>query len=259
VSNVKFLPDYAQQESEIKRPLKVGIKDIKIMRVFGDNEVLTHQDAYVGFAGDTLGIHMSRLASILVEREKNTISGDDLILEQLAMSHETEIAYWKCKWAHIFVNDRVRFDVNETLEGVINRDEKAWYLTVMMPYANVCPCSAEMVKSAGYGYPHVQRAQITVTLKLKELVDLEWQSESVIESIENVVKLLPEDVMKRANELAWCQKAYETKLFVEDVAKLIGEELDRIDVEDWVAVVEHFESIHNHNAVAVCRKGGKLL
>ena len=39
---------------------------------------------------------------------------------------------------------------------------------------------------------------------------------------------------------------------------VIGDVIDASSTPDWVVVCEHEESIHQHNVVAVCRKGGRL-
>jgi len=72
------------------------------------------------------------------------------------------------------------------------------------------------------------------------------------------VGLIPVSLMKREDELKWCQLASEFNLFVEDAARVIGDVIDAYSTPDWVVVCEHEESIHQHNVVAVCRKGGRL-
>ncbi len=63
--------------------------------------------------------------------------------------------------------------------------------------------------------------------------------------------------MKRKDELAWCERAADTNLFVEDAAREVAKAIDNW-FNDWVVVCEHEESIHQHNVVAVCRKGDEL-
>lgn len=105
----------------------------------------------------------------------------------------------------------------------------------------------------------MQRAKAKVTGKLKGNEDLCNFQTTIVSNIIEVVGLVPIPIMKRTDELKWCQQAAEYNLFVEDAARLIADSIDNW-FPDWVVVCEHEESIHQHNVVAVCRKdGGTLL
>ena len=53
------------------------------------------------------------------------------------------------------------------------------------------------------------------------------------------------------------RQAADINLFVEDAAREVAKAIDNW-FNDWVVVCEHEESIHQHNVVAVCRKGDEL-
>lgn len=256
---MKYLPDYASR-STIQRPLqKVGIRDYRLFRLdFNGERVLTRQSAYVNLV-NSQGIHMSRLADALSEYEMASIDLDDELLQDISVSHDDSDSYWECNWTCChYIDDKQPLYFESSLEGTLLASETNWYLTFTVPYASVCPCSAEMTTLLG-GHPHMQRAKAKVTGKLKGNEDLCNVQTLVVSNIIDVVGLVPIPIMKRSDELKWCQRAATYNLFVEDAARLIADSIDPW-FQDWVVVCEHEESIHQHNVVAVCRKdGGTLL
>lgn len=255
---VALLPDYASESTD-KLPLqKVGINNLSMWRLdpSGDR-VLTNQSAYVNL-DDHKGIHMSRLVEVLMECDGLKIELDNDILYELASSHEVNNAYWECKWQAMWEIDEVqtiRFGAH--VEGVLTDEEISWYLTSIIPYTSVCPCSAAMVREYG-GIPHMQRATAKITGRIPSDSDLDELMTYTLIGTLDAVGLYPKPLMKRPDELEWCQRAAERNLFVEDATREIVNAI-RLLYSDYVVVCEHEESIHQHNAVAVCRKGEKLL
>lgn len=258
-SCVVYLPDYANGKSKnLKYLHKAGVKGISSYRMdFTDERVLTTQSAYVPLK-DYNGIHMSRLVDIIRELEGEPIEMDDSILELLASSHDTSNSYWDCAWESLHsTDDNQSLRISCRLEGVKRDKDVKWYITLAVPYASVCPCSHEMVKARGHGIPHMQRATARVTGLLNPQEDLSIAIGTAISKICNAVVLIPLPHMKRKDELAWCERAADTNLFVEDAAREVAKAIDNW-FNDWVVVCEHEESIHQHNVVAVCRKGDEL-
>lgn len=256
-SCVKFLPDYATQENPNAKALyKVGIEEVWLYRLdFNEERVLTEQSAFVGLKKAN-GIHMSRLAEILYKGEGEVIELDDDMLEEIALSHDIMSSYWECKWESIYKADEVSMKVGCKIEGKYFDEETKWFLTLGIPYTSVCPCSAAMVKEHG-GIPHMQRAKAVITGLLPVGTRLEETITLLIGEVCDVVGLIPQPIMKRKDELVWCQRAEKKNLFVEDAARVIGDTVDEW-FDDWSIVCTHFESIHQHNAVAICRKGEEL-
>jgi len=265
VSNVKYLPDYARLPDDVGVTLqKVGIRNVYVDRRWNGEKVVTRQSAYVSLK-DLKGIHMSRLAGTLIAWEDEEIGTDDELLEELSATHDGSNAYWKCRWEDKWVGvDGSRFMVPLTLEGKLVDGTTRWYLTFTVPYASVCPCSAEMCNTVRAGIPHMQRSRVTVTVRIHDTAvsssqSLPWAVSAIIADVCDVVKLLPVPVMKREDELRWCQQAEEHKMFVEDVARQVAKVAESWNwIDDWVIVAEHEESIHEHNAVAVVWKGVEL-
>lgn len=261
ISNVKFLPDYAGRKSGEQKFLeKVGIEDVDVYRIdFDSHSVLTSQSAFISIS-ETNGAHMSRLVEVLMGCTDDLIEPDRNLLDELSASHDIDNAYWECKWKDMFpVSSSQSMTVTLKMEGVkIKEGIYEWYLTYVIPYASVCPCSAEMCGMMG-GIPHMQRAVAEITGRINGgKIELEELASITVEKVAEAVTLVPIPLLKRDGELEWCQRASTKHLFVEDAARAIGKAIDEW-YEDYVVVCKHFESIHQHNVVAVCRKGRKLL
>ena len=126
--------------------------------------------------------------------------------------------------------------------------------TVEVPITTACPCSLELVRFSGkQGIPHSQRglARVTVRTSVEETEVVARLTQLVRDTV-----VAPYPVLKRVDELEFALKLHKTPMFVEDAARLLHNRLDKEDwVQDFVVVVETFESIHPHNAVAVTCKG----
>ncbi len=256
-----LLPDYASQPCNGRLLERVGVHDVCVpMMGLGEVLVPTKQSLYVELEGKN-GAHMSRLVGLIEDNSYNYIELAAHMMQYAIENHNASKAFWEVSWNDtlMFSPDRLKSTyliIPMTLEGaLIKGGAPEWFFTFEFPYASVCPCSAEMTKSAGNGHPHMQRATATVTVQLDGNLEV---VRPLLERIANAVGLIPVSLMKREDELAWCQLANEFNLFVEDAARVIGDVVDVYSLPDWVVVCEHEESIHQHNVVAVCRKGGRL-
>jgi GTP cyclohydrolase FolE2 len=201
---------------------------------------------------------MSRLVECLGIYKDEVIDKHDELLNRLADSHEVDNSYWECSWdsMHSFEGDyEVRIKCN--LEGVKHKNKIQWYITVVVPYASVCPCAHEMVREHG-GVPHMQRATATITGLVDENDSLHDLIAMTVNKVSNAVDLVPIALMKRKDELEWCQRAGETNLFVEGAAREIARSIEGW-YADYVVVCRHEETIHQHDVVAVYRKGETLI
>jgi GTP cyclohydrolase FolE2 len=255
---VKFLPDVAKEDINGKNLHKVGIEDAEIYRAdFDDRSVLTAQSAYLSL-GPRKGLHMSRIVKILRDLKDEPITIDNEMMDNLASSHNVKYTYWECKWKSLFETDDAQdIKIEFKLESRKVGNDILWYLSVGVPYASVCPCASAMVKEVCEGTAHMQRAYTYVTGQIQQSVSLPDFAFAVISKIIATVDLIPKPYMKRPDELEWCIRASKTNLFVEDAARLIA-----ISLTPWfknsVVVCKHFESIHEHNVVAVHKQGKGL-
>lgn len=122
---------------------------------------------------------------------------------------------------------------------------------ILMVKANVttlCPCSKAISQ---YG-AHNQRGEVTVQLRFSKSI---W-IEDVISIIEQSASSELFSLLKRRDEKAVTERAYENPVFVEDLVRNVVVRLNEHPDVTWYKVeAENFESIHNHNAYACIEKG----
>lgn len=121
-------------------------------------------------------------------------------------------------------------------------------LTVKANVTTLCPCSKAI---AQYG-AHNQRGEVTVAIRSRKSV---W-IEDLIEVIESSASSELYALLKRQDEKAVTERAYENPVFVEDLVRNVAVRLNADKRVNWYKVeAENFESIHNHNAYACIEKG----
>lgn len=118
------------------------------------------------------------------------------------------------------------------------------FLSLQVPVATLCPCSKAISERGA----HNQRGMVTISveadesLAFYELIDLAESSASC----ELYAGL------KRVDEKAVTERAYDQPVFVEDLARNVAAGLKAHPAVRWFRVeAENFESIHNHNAYAM--------
>jgi len=88
---------------------------------------------------------------------------------------------------------------------------------------------------------------VTVALRFKKIV---W-IEEVIEIVEASASSELYALLKRQDEKAVTERAYDNPVFVEDLVRNVALRLNAHPRVTWYRVeAENFESIHNHNAYA---------
>jgi GTP cyclohydrolase I len=120
-------------------------------------------------------------------------------------------------------------------------------LKVKANVTTLCPCSKAI---AAYG-AHNQRGEVTVQIRSRNIV---W-IEDLIAIIESSASSELYPVLKRQDEKAVTERAYENPVFVEDLVRNIALKLNAHPDVTWYKVeAENQESIHNHNAYACIEK-----
>jgi GTP cyclohydrolase I len=140
------------------------------------------------------------------------------------------------------MNYTARFDA--TMCG----KEIDFVLTVEAGVTTLCPCSKAISK---YG-AHNQRGNVTVQIRSEKAI---W-IEDLIALIEQSASSELYALLKRQDEKAVTERAYENPVFVEDLVRNVAVRLNAHRDVTWYKVeAENFESIHNHNAYACIEKG----
>src|SRR5204862_5162909 len=121
-------------------------------------------------------------------------------------------------------------------------------LTVKTMVTTLCPCSKAI---AAYG-AHNQRGEVTVQIRSRKAV---W-IEDLIAIIERSGSSELYALLKRQDEKAVTERAYDNPVFVEDLVRNVALKLNaHPDVTWYKAEAENHESIHNHNAYASIEQG----
>ncbi|MBM9613242.1 GTP cyclohydrolase I FolE2 [Desulfobulbus rhabdoformis] len=116
-------------------------------------------------------------------------------------------------------------------------------LTVRVPVTTLCPCSKE-ISTAG---AHNQRAEVTLRIRPLAMIWLE----DLISLVEACGSCEIYALLKRPDEKFVTERAYAQPMFVEDVVRMVAEQVMALADVAWFSVgVESFESIHNHSAYA---------
>ena len=121
-------------------------------------------------------------------------------------------------------------------------------VTVMVPVTTLCPCSKAISKQGA----HNQRSLVTFAVRFKNPI---W-IEDLVRMVETSASAELFSLLKRPDEKAVTERAYEHPVFVEDLVRNIAVKANADPRIVWYRVeAENYESIHNHNAYAMVEKG----
>jgi len=250
-------------------------------------------DSFVSLdAPDTKGIHMSRLYLQLKDQlAYKTLSGEllmqllrDMVVSQEGISQNARVRLTFDlpleKPALLSGETGIQayaVTLTATLEGEILREE----LAITIPYSSTCPCSAALSRQAmaatindnfgtetinksdlltwlqseagSVATPHSQRSFAYINLTFTG--DIHPDIAALIWHFEAVMGTPVQTAVKREDEQAFAKLNAENLMFCEDAARRLKSALEAMpEVHDYAFKVEHQESLHAHNAVAMDRK-----
>ena len=239
---------------------KVGVRGLRFPIQVRDKErafqnTVATIGMFVDLPKEFKGTHMSRFLEVL-NAHGNIIHVENIpdILYALqakfhaATSHlEIEFPYFLVKKAPVTGRESV-MDYVARFEAAACHREIDFVMTVKAMVTTLCPCSKAI---AAHG-AHNQRGEVTVQIRSRKPV---W-IEDVIGLIEGSASSELYALLKREDEKAVTERAYENPVFVEDLVRNVALKLNaRPDVTWYKVEAENHESIHNHNAYACIEKG----
>lgn len=184
-------------------------------------------------------IYVANIAEILFALQKN--------LHATTSRIELEFPYFLSKRAPASGKESL-MDYVARFDATATGDDIDFVLTVKANVTTLCPCSKAIAK---YG-AHNQRGEVTVQVRFKKPV---WIKD-IISMIESSASSELYTLLKRVDEKAVTERAYENPVFVEDLVRNIVVKLKAHSDITWYRVeAENQESIHNHNAYACIEKG----
>lgn len=239
---------------------KVGVRGLRFpIQVRDKARAFQNTIATIGMFVDLphqfKGTHMSRFVEVL-NAHGNVIHVENIneILQAMqkklnaATAHlEIEFPYFLSKKSPISQQESL-MDYVARFDASARNGEKDFTLTVKANVTTLCPCSKAIAR---YG-AHNQRGEVTVSIRSSEIV---W-IEDLISVIESSASSELFALLKRQDEKAVTERAYENPVFVEDLVRNVAVKLNADERVAWYKVeAENFESIHNHNAYACIEKG----
>jgi GTP cyclohydrolase I len=239
---------------------KVGVRGLRFpIQVRDKAHAVQNTVATIGLFVDLpkefKGTHMSRFLEVL-NAHGNIVHVENIndILYAMqerfhaATSHlEMEFPYFMVKKAPVS-GRRSMMDYVARFDAAACHREIDFVLTVKAMVTTLCPCSKAIARHGA----HNQRGEVTVRIRSRKAV---W-IEDLIAIIEGSASSELYALLKREDEKAVTERAYENPVFVEDLVRNVALRLNAHPEVTWYKVeAENHESIHNHNAYACIEKG----
>ncbi len=258
---MKKMPDLQKERDTRNIAIdKVGVKDIRYPVVVMDRShekqhTVARINMYVDLPHHFKGTHMSRFIEILNRhRGEITIRNMGTILEQMKERLEASSAHLEMEFPYFIEKEapvskaKGLMEYQCRLHGQLDENGRTdFVLGVSVPVTSLCPCSREISARGA----HNQRSEVRVDIRMERFI---W-IEELIAWIEECGSSPVYSLLKRADEKAVTEKAYDNPMFVEDIVRAVTEKLSRIEGILWFRVeCENFESIHNHSAYAMLER-----
>ncbi len=255
------LRDTQNEPDERQIPIdRVGVKGLRFpVEVRDKTGAAQRTVATVALAVDLpahlKGTHMSRFVEALHAAGGKLDVGNVAqlpreLLARLAASraHVTyQFPYFISKSAPVsglsgYVDYEVTFEIDANVDGGSD-----FVLTVAVPVATLCPCSKAISERGA----HNQRGTVTLSVRA---TDPPW-IEDLIALVERSASCELYSILKRPDEKAVTERAYDNPVFVEDLVRNVAAfaEADK-RIEGFRVEAENYESIHNHSAYALIEK-----
>lgn len=239
---------------------KVGVRGLRFPIQVADKARTTQNTVatigmFVDLPKEFKGTHMSRFIEVLNAHGQviHVENIDDILFAmqekfKAATSHlDIEFPYFISKKAPVSGLPSL-MDYVARFEAAACHREIDFVLTVKAMVTTLCPCSKAI---AAYG-AHNQRGEVSVRIRSSKTI---W-IEDLIAIIESSGSSELYSLLKRQDEKAVTERAYDNPVFVEDLVRNVAVKLNAHPDVTWYKVeAENHESIHNHNAYACIEKG----
>ena len=239
---------------------KVGVRNLRFpIQILDKARSLQNTIATIGMFVDLpkefKGTHMSRFLEVLnahgcivhVDNIPDILHAMQRKLNSATAHLEMEFPFFLTKKAPVSGQESV-MDYTARFDATACGQELDFILTVKAGVTTLCPCSKAISQ---YG-AHNQRGQVTVAIRSRHPV---W-IEDLIALVESCASSELFSLLKRQDEKAVTERAYDNPVFVEDLVRNVALKLNAHPDVTWYKVeAENHESIHNHNAYACIEKG----
>lgn len=244
---------------------------------------------------ESKGIHMSRLYLSVDEILSDNIITPSLlkkVVEHFAASQDgiSDSAYLECRLEFFerrnsLISDNTGWKSYRVRTiSSLRKGDLTTELSIEVPYSSTCPCSAALArdiiqqgfekKFGGSGKveandvhlwlgttegisatPHSQRSLAQVRVMLEDNVE-DMPISRLIDEIEDALATPVQAAVKREDEQEFARLNASNLMFCEDAARRVQAALDKDStLRDFWIRVNHMESLHPHDAVAIVTKG----
>ena len=239
---------------------KVGVRGLRFpIQVRDKAHVVQNTVATIGLYVDLpkefKGTHMSRFIEVLnahgsvvhVENIPDILRAMQSRLHAQTAHLDMEFPFFLTKKAPVTGQEGV-LDYTVRFEATATGRDIDFILTVVVGLTTLCPCSKAISRHSA----HNQRGYVTVRIRSEEIV---W-IEDLIALVESCGSSELYSLLKRPDEKAVTERAYDNPVFVEDLVRNVALKLNERPEISWYRVeAENHESIHSHNAYACIEKG----
>lgn len=259
-----------------------------------DRQVSAKVDAYVNLADpEAKGIHMSRLylavdelaASGSLQPAQLNSMLRTFITSHGELSDQAMVRFqfdYHLRRKSLISKKQGWKAYPVTVQAVLSDQGLDLELSVEVPYSSTCPCSAALARqliqeafnqrfddslskedvSAWLGTtdgvpatPHSQRSVAEVKVKLSDGAS-DLPIEDLVDAIEGALKTPVQAAVKREDEQEFARLNGQNLMFCEDAARRLQHALNQHHqyLDYWVRI-NHYESLHAHDAVSITTKG----
>jgi len=250
------MPDLQRSPDSRNIPIdKVGVKNIRYPIVVLDKckerqQTVARINMYVDLPHHFKGTHMSRFIEILnLYHGEISIDSMDTILQEMKTRLEASRAHLEFDFPYFIekaapvTGARSLMEYQCRMRGILG-DQSDFVLGVTVPVTSLCPCSREISARGA----HNQRSLLSVDIRYRGHV---W-IEDLVAWLEECASAPVYALLKREDEKAVTEQAYDHPMFVEDIVRAVTQRLAGREEIVWFRVAcENFESIHNHSAYAL--------
>lgn len=257
---MKSLPDVqSYSDSRNLRIKKVGVTEVPWGFSFAPTSsdlgqaqpTIGSLDLFVALPAEKKGTHMSRFVQVLAESER-VLSYSKLVelFEKIKVRLAASQVFGTLRFP--FLVDRkapvtgelAQIQLQVSIDVALKVDCEM-LVAVSGPATSLCPCSKEI---SAYG-AHNQRCELRAEIKFDS--GCEIGIDELFAMLEESASCSVYPILKRADEKAVTEAAYDNPKFVEDTVRDLATRL-RADlrIAEFRCSAKNFESIHQHNAYA---------
>ncbi|GGI39695.1 GTP cyclohydrolase FolE2 [Mammaliicoccus stepanovicii] len=254
------MPDLQSSKKDFLFEIEhVGIKNLIYPVRIDDFQTVGNFEFSTSLNQDEKGINMSRIIESVEKHYDNGVNLDfeslkallntlQSVMFQNTASVDVDAKWFFNRYSPITKQKAVGHADVRYILSVNNSKVTRKSLGIKVPVTTLCPCSKEISEYSA----HNQRGIITVLIDLDTEITLPSDyKDIVLDGMEANASSMLYPILKRTDEKAVTERAYENPRFVEDLIRLVAADLVELDwIKGFEIECRNEESIHQHDAFA---------